>query len=249
MNKLFWIAAMGAGLLGAQTPDFSGVWKANAEKSKGVPPGGSYLAIIEQKDNRLTQTNGVTSQRGEQRSMYRWDLSGKETRGSLGGLPIASIAKWEGGTLVVSGKQPNNKSMTAKYSLSADGNTLTLEVAGGRDQTLVLDKQPASAGDALRKPEVTVAESGRHKNIKLLGGLPNSQLIDTMNAWAFALGKDCQFCHVQGKMDADEKPEKVTARKMVEMAMAINKNHFDGKQEVRCFTCHQGNAHPPGPKL
>ena len=249
MKKLFWITAMATGLLCAQNPDFSGVWKANAEKSKGIPPGGSYLAIIEQKDNRLTQTNGVTSQRGEQRSMYRWDLSGKETRGSLGGLPILSTAKWEGGALVVSGRQPNNKSMTAKYSLSPDGNTLTLEVAGGRDQTLVLDKQATSAGDALRKPEMTVNESGRHKNIKLLGALPNSQLIDTMNTWAFALGKDCQYCHVQGKMDADEKPEKVTARKMLEMVMAINKNHFDGQQEVRCFTCHQGNAHPPGPKF
>ena len=248
MNKLFWIAAAGAGLLCAQTPDFSGVWKANTEKSKGIPPNGSYLAIIEQKDNRLTQTNGVTSQRGEQRSTYRWDLSGKEARGTLGGLPLMSTAKWEGSTLVVSGRQPKGP-MTAKYTLSPDGKTLTLEVAGGREQTLVLDKQPDSAGDELRKPEKTIAESGRHKNIKVLGSAPDSSLIDTMNAWAFALGKDCAFCHVQGKFDADDKPEKVTARKMVEMAMAINKNHFDNRQAVRCFTCHQGSNHPPGPKF
>ena len=249
MKKLFWITAIATGLLCAQTPDFSGVWLANAEKSKGIPPQGKYLAVIEQKDGRLTQTNGVTSQRGEQRSMYRWDLSGKEARGTLGGLPMVSTAKWEGSTLIVSGRQPNNKTMTAKYSLSADGNTLTLEVTGGRDQTLVLEKQPASAGEALLKPEGTLAESGRYKNLKLIGGAPASSLGDTMNGWAFALGKDCQFCHVQGNFAADDKPEKLTARKMVEMARAINKDHFGGNQAVRCFTCHQGNNHPPAAKF
>ena len=248
MKKLFWIAAFGTGLLCAQTPDFSGVWKANAEKSKGLPPNGSYMAIIDQKDGRLTQTNGVTTQRGEQRSMYRWDLSGKEARGALGGLPIISTAKMEGSTLVVSARQPKGP-MTAKYSLSADGKTLTLEIGGAREQTLVLDKQPDSAGEGLRKPEQTIAASGRHKNIKLLGDAPDSSLIDTMNGWAFALGKDCAFCHVQGNFAADDKPEKLTARKMVEMAMAINKNHFDGRQQVRCYTCHQGNAHPPAAKF
>lgn len=255
MKRVFLIAVtVGAALLSAQTPDLSGVWKANAEKSKGIPPGGSYLAIIEQKDGRLTQTNGITSQRGEQRSMFRWDLSGKEARGTVGGLPIMSTAKWEGSTLVVSGRQPNNRAMTAKYSLSPDGNTLTLEVAmtgGPRDQmqTLVLEKQPDSAGDALRKPEGTIAESGRHKNIKVIGGAPDSSLIDTMQAWAFALGKDCAFCHVQGNFAADDKPEKLTARKMVTMVMAINKDNFNGNQAVRCYTCHQGNAHPPAPKF
>ena len=90
----------------------------------------------------------------------------------------------EGSTLVVNGRQPNNKAMTAKYTLSADGNTLTLEVSTGRDQTLVLEKQPDSAGDSLRKPEGTLADTGRYKNLKLIGGQPGSSLGDTMNAWA-----------------------------------------------------------------
>jgi len=70
-----------------------------------------------------------------------------------------------------------------------------------------------------------------------------------LNGYAFALGKDCNFCHVQGNFAADDKPEKATARKMMEMAMAINKNHFNDRPQVRCFTCHQGNAHPPGPQF
>jgi hypothetical protein len=255
MKQLFWIAAAGAGLLCAQTPDFTGVWKANVEKSKGVPPQGSYVAVIEQKDGKLIQTNGVSgAQGGERRSMYTWDLSGKETRGTLGGLPIMSTAKYDGGALVVNGKQPAGRMMTAKYSLSADGNTLTLEIAntgGPRDssQTLVLEKQPDSAGDALRKPEVSAAESGRYKNLKLLGGAPASSIGDTMQTISFALGQNCGFCHVQGNFASDDNPKKATARKMFEMTMAINKNHFDGHQAVRCFTCHQGNAHPPAPKF
>ena len=254
-NKLFCFALIGAGLVNAQTPDLSGVWKANAEKSKGLPPQATYLAIIEQKDGRLTQTTAVTTtQRGEQRSMYRWDLSGKEARGTLGGLPLKSTAKWDGSTLAVAATQPNNRAMTAKYSLSADGNTLTLDTAitgGPREQlqTIVLEKQPDSAGEALRKPEPTASTMDRYKNLKLLGGAPASSIGDTMNGWAFALGKDCQFCHVQGNFASDDKPEKATARKMVAMVMDVNKNHFGGGQAVRCFTCHQGSNHPPAAKF
>jgi hypothetical protein len=254
MNKLFWISAVGTGLLCAQTPDFSGVWKAN-DKSQGLPPQSSYVAVIEQKDGQLTQTNGVTiPQRGEQRSMYRWDLTGKEANGALGGLPMKSTTKYEGGTLVVSATQPNNRTITAKYSLSGDGKTLTIELAttggrGNQNQTLVLDKQPESAGDGLRKPEVTAAEAGHFKNLKLLGGAPASSVIDTMQAFSFALGQNCQFCHVQGDFSSDEKPQKETARKMVMMVMTANKETFGGHPAVRCFTCHQGSSHPPGPKF
>lgn len=253
MNKLFWIATIGTGLLCAQTPDFSGVWKAN-DKSQGLPPNATYLTIIDQKDGHLVQTNGVTTQRGEQRSGYRWDLSGKEGHGTLGGLPLKSTAKFEGSTLVVNAVQPENRSVTAKYSLSADGNTLTIELAttnarGNQTQTLVLDKQPDSAGDALRKPEMTIAEAGHAKNIKLIGDHPASSLIETMQAFSFALGQNCQFCHVQGNFASDDKPQKVTARKMIEMVMTANKETFGGHQAVRCFTCHQGSMHPPGPKF
>jgi photosynthetic reaction center cytochrome c subunit len=91
--------------------------------------------------------------------------------------------------------------------------------------------------------------SENHKNLKLLGGAPASSIGDTMQAFAFALGQNCQFCHVQGNFAADDKPEKETARKMLAMVMSVNKDTFGGHQVVRCFTCHQGNAHPPGPKF
>ena len=250
MRFPYWIAVFGASFALAQTPDFSGVWKANPDKSKGLPQGASMMVIIEQKDGRLTQTNGMTTQqRGEQRTALRWDLSGKEGRGTLGGLPLKSTAKWDGANLMVAVTQPKRTS-SYKYSLSPDGNTLTIESAEGDRQTVaVLDKQPAEAGAALLAPEATAESTGRYKNLKLLGSAPASSIRDTMTSWAFALGKDCNFCHVQGNFAADDKPEKATARKMVEMATAINKNHFGDRPQVRCFTCHQGSSHPPQPQV
>ncbi len=63
-----------------------------------------------------------------------------------------------------------------------------------------------------------------------------------------ALGVDCNFCHVenQGKLefDKDDKKEKKTAREMMQMMFAINKNNFEGEREVTCNTCHRGSPHP-----
>ncbi len=82
------------------------------------------------------------------------------------------------------------------------------------------------------------------KNIKVLKGLPASQLNPTMHFFEASLGFDCSNCHIRGHNDSDEKPEKRKARKMIEMMNAINKDTFEGKQVVTCYTCHQGNADP-----
>ena len=34
------------------------------------------------------------------------------------------------------------------------------------------------------------------------------------------------------------------ARKMLTMTHDINEKFFDGKMEVKCFTCHKGASHP-----
>ncbi|MDQ5843707.1 MAG: c-type cytochrome [Acidobacteriota bacterium] len=86
------------------------------------------------------------------------------------------------------------------------------------------------------------------KNIQVLQGLPQSQLIPVMNFMASSLGVRCTFCHVnkEGNWDfaADEKPEKNTAREMIKMVQNINKTTFRGATEVSCFTCHRGRTHP-----
>ncbi len=92
----------------------------------------------------------------------------------------------------------------------------------------------------------TAAE--KFKNIKVLKDIPADELIPSMQFITAALGVDCNFCHVenQGKLefDKDDKKEKKTAREMMQMMFAINKDNFDGKRQVTCNTCHRGSAHP-----
>lgn len=84
------------------------------------------------------------------------------------------------------------------------------------------------------------------KNIQVLKDIPADQLIPTMQFISGALGVDCEFCHVEHDRDKDDKKEKQTARKMIEMELAINKSHFKNEIEVTCYTCHRGSPHPVG---
>jgi hypothetical protein len=86
------------------------------------------------------------------------------------------------------------------------------------------------------------------KNIQVLTGLPQSQLIPVMNYIGSSLGVKCTYCHVRkdDKWDfvSDEKPEKGTAREMIKMVQGINKGTFKGNPAVGCFTCHRGSHEP-----
>src|SRR5579859_3501861 len=82
------------------------------------------------------------------------------------------------------------------------------------------------------------------KNIQVLKGIPAEQVFPTMQFVAASLGVECDFCHVQGAFEKDDKKTKQTARKMMEMMFAINKDNFEGNREVTCYSCHRGNAKP-----
>jgi hypothetical protein len=86
------------------------------------------------------------------------------------------------------------------------------------------------------------------KNIKVLTGMPQSQLIPVMNFIAASLGRRCNFCHVNrsGQWDyaSDEKPEKSTAREMMKIVLDLHKQKFPGATEISCFTCHRGQNQP-----
>jgi hypothetical protein len=90
-------------------------------------------------------------------------------------------------------------------------------------------------------------------NVKVLTGLYAQQFQDEMNFMVQALGVNCNTCHVRGNFASEDKPEKQTARKMLEMVKAINKANFpdykpkDGESvlgRVTCYTCHQGDTKP-----
>jgi hypothetical protein len=82
------------------------------------------------------------------------------------------------------------------------------------------------------------------KNIQVLKGIPADQLIPGMQFVAASLGVECQFCHVEGAFEKDDKKPKQTARKMMEMMFAIDKDNFEGHRQVTCYSCHRGNIHP-----
>ncbi len=249
MKFRFAVVAFSVCLLSAQTPNLSGVWKANTEKSKFAGPAPTtYLMIIEQKDSTVTGKVGMTNPRGEDRSSFLYNTA-KPSVNSFRGVPVRTKSSWDGNALVVVGHMGGARpgDMHDKYVLAPDGKTLTLESTvstGGADrsQTIVFEKQPDSAGEALNKPEETAG--AHHTNLKLMAGMPNSNFMDAMRYFAFALGKDCQFCHVQGNFASDDKPEKATARMMIAMNGNINKENFKGNTVVRCFTCHQGHPEP-----
>jgi hypothetical protein len=83
-----------------------------------------------------------------------------------------------------------------------------------------------------------------YKNIVQLKGTPADQLGPAMTFMASSLGVECAFCHVQGKMEADDKGAKKTAREMMAMQAAINKESFRGQLQVTCFSCHRGALRP-----
>lgn len=97
------------------------------------------------------------------------------------------------------------------------------------------------------------------KNIQVLKGLPDSQLFLVMNFVASSLGVQCNFCHVQQGKDpktgftnwiweSDDKPEKQTARRMMQMVLSIKANDKVDFREnaVTCYTCHRGQTQPVG---
>jgi hypothetical protein len=59
-----------------------------------------------------------------------------------------------------------------------------------------------------------------------------------------SLGVQCDFCHQENAFEKDDKETKQTARKMMRMTFAINKDNFDGHREVTCYACHRGEHKP-----
>ncbi len=119
----------------AQSPDFSGTWKLDEEKSMVTATAGiiGLIPAGAPKTLHITQSaNGtlvIESQINEAHArMYR---PGKETVTPAGqGGAVTATAKWEGGSLVTEGalKAPNGDTTTIREVLSLAGGTLKMEV-------------------------------------------------------------------------------------------------------------------------
>jgi hypothetical protein len=99
-------------------------------------------------------------------------------------------------------------------------------------------------------PEALVDQT--RKNIQVLKGLPEAQLFMLMNSVSQSLGVTCDYCHVRAEkltaegsrwaFERDDRPAKATARRMMQMVMALNQNSFAGKTGVTCYSCHRGST-------
>lgn len=250
MGLRFGIAFFAACLLTAQTPEFTGVWKADVAKSKFAgPPPSNELMLVERQGAMLKITSGVTDRHGEYRSSVAYNTTGSESKNDYHGLPMKSRARFEDDVLSinsqVAGERPT--SISEKYKLSSDGKTLELQSTVSmngkeRSQTVVFDRQPNEAGDPLRQPEQTAGE--HFKNVQILKELPVSRFIDTMHYFSASLGARCEKCHVEGHFDSDDKKEKKAARNMLKMVASIDEQNFKGHSKVQCYTCHRGAEKP-----
>ena len=108
--------------------------------------------------------------------------------------------------------------------------------------TLVAAKAQSGSGAA---PAPKLAQD-QFKNIKVLKDVPADQIFPAMQFITASLGVECEYCHVRGEkgmeFDKDDKKTKQTARKMMEMMFAINKDNFENHREVTCYSCHRGAA-------
>ena len=93
-----------------------------------------------------------------------------------------------------------------------------------------------------QQPAVKTADQV-YKNIQVFKKLPASELDQTMAFIAGSLGVKCNHCHTN-PWEKDDKLQKQTARRMIQMVFDLNKGSFAGENGVTCFTCHRGKPIP-----
>jgi hypothetical protein len=136
------------------TPNFSGTWKANIEKSKLLGPAPRAMVIrIEHADTELVEEIVTTKVDGsEDRIVFRCLTTGDEVTNSVHGTQLRSRSHWTQEVLVIESwisMGGRNCYFRDHWSLSPDGQILTMEhhdddLAG---QMTVLEKIRQGAGN------------------------------------------------------------------------------------------------------
>ncbi len=113
----------------AATPNFSGHWKLNTEKSKLDEPY-QEERTIDHKDPELTVSSKVSADGEEEESTVKYRTDGKQTRNMIDGDPLFTTAHWDGDVLVFDSEIISDTDTTGlhdRWTLSPDGKHLTVE--------------------------------------------------------------------------------------------------------------------------
>ncbi len=109
------------------------------------------------------------------------------------------------------------------------------------------ERAKAQAGKAAA-PAKTAYKFPTNVTTSTLKDLRFDDFFLAMGVMADSLGLDCADCHPGAGSDkvdwVIDTPQKITARKMVEMVANINKTNFGGAQMVTCYTCHHARDVP-----
>jgi hypothetical protein len=97
------------------------------------------------------------------------------------------------------------------------------------------------AATAVAQPQGDKPLEETKKNIKVLRGVPSSQLIPIMTIMANSLGVTCSYCH-EPEWESDARPEKEAGRRMLRLTRMINDQQYEGRGVVSCNTCHRGHV-------
>lgn len=116
-------------------PDFTGVWKADLQRSKLLgPQPKSVLAKIEHSGQELTAEMLITKADGsEDRLLFRGRTSGEEVTNVVQGLGMRSRLQWVGNELLIESwvNVAGRRGHCLDYwSLSSEGQALIMEHRG-----------------------------------------------------------------------------------------------------------------------
>src|SRR5438552_10794548 len=136
--------------------------------------------------------------------------------------------------------QPSLDGPRARYGLASTKDAKEERYGVSYSDTLV-----AAQAAAPTKPMMV---EDVFKNVQALKSIGVDDFLLTMGIMSAAVGSDCVGCHPSAGTDhvdwAFDTARKRTARRMVQMVTAINRDNFNGRQVVTCWTCHRGRDRP-----
>jgi photosynthetic reaction center cytochrome c subunit len=121
--------------------------------------------------------------------------------------------------------------------------TAAMLLAGAGWTGILSAQAPAAAAKTKN-----AGETFKNVTTTSLKALTVDDFMGAMGVISADLGLDCADCHPGAGTDKAnfviDTPQKITARKMINMVAVINNTNFNGVQNVTCWTCHHGKEVP-----